>query len=96
MIWRCNLKYKGAEKCSTPHMTEQELCEKAVLAMNQLLGSHESILEDCRMIIATLSDTSALDAERNACIDEMRTVEGLMERAVQENACRVLNQADYN
>lgn len=96
VIWRCNLKYKGAEKCSTPHMTEQELCEKAVLAMNQLLGSHESILEDCRMIIATLSDTSALDAERNACIDEMRTVEGLMERAVQENACRVLNQADYN
>ena len=48
------------------------------------------------MIIATLSDTSALDADRDACIAEMQMVEGLIEQAVRENASRVLNQADYN
>lgn len=96
VIWQCNLKYKGAEKCETPHMSEEELTAKYVQAVNQLLGNRQTIQDDCQMLIATLSDTTALDEEKTACMDEMRTIEHLIEQAIRENASRVLNQAEYN
>lgn len=36
VVWRCNLKYKGAEKCTTPHLTEEEIREKFICAYNDM------------------------------------------------------------
>ena len=96
VIWRCNLKYKGAKRCDTSHVTEEEVTGKFLQALNQLLAKRDAISEGCNMIIRMLSDTSALEAERADCVQEMQTVETLIEQAVAENARRVLNQADYN
>lgn len=37
IIWRCNNKYKGEEKCQTPHITEEELKNRFLGAFTKLI-----------------------------------------------------------
>lgn len=63
VIYRCDDKYKGEGKCSTPHLTEEQIKDGFVAAFNRLLDDRDNILEDCRMAQSLLCDTGAIDAE---------------------------------
>lgn len=95
-IWRCNLKYKGAEKCATPHVTESEIHEQFVKAYNKLLDERSFIFEDCQMLIDMLSDNAVLEKELVDCEAEMAVVEKLAQQMIRENASRSTDQEEYN
>ena len=95
-IWRCNLKYKGAEKCTTPHFTEESLAQRFIAAYNRLLADRSFIIEDGEAIIALLADTQEIRHEQDNIDAEIRIVRGLLEEAIKQNASRALDQAEYN
>lgn len=95
VIWRCNHKY-GGEKCSTPHLTEDEIKAAFVRAANKALTDKDTVIVTFRFIRDSAFDTSALEQERTELTDELNIVAGLIQDGIYQNAHVAQNQADYN
>jgi len=94
VIWQCNNKFKG-EKCSTPHVDEQDIYNRFLQAYNALLVDRESLLKDCEAMLRFLTDNTAINSELETLESEQEVVEGLTRKLVAENASTARRQADY-
>ena len=95
VIWQCNHKFKGAEKCTTPHLTEDALKEYTRQALSFLIENREALIEDGRLIKQALSDHTEIDAELRAVAEEMEVVARLIEKSIATNAITALDQDEY-
>lgn len=95
VIWQCNHKY-GGDKCSTPHLTDEEIKAAFIAAANKALADKNTVIETFRIIRDTVFDTSALEQERTELTDELNIVAGLIQDGIYQNAHVAQNQADYN
>lgn len=95
VIWQCNHKFDGDCKCGTPHVTETEIKELFIKAMNILISDKDALIEDFKAIKDTVFDTSALLHERSGLQREMNEVAEQIETCIAENARVVQNQNDY-
>lgn len=94
-IWQCNAKFKGAEKCHTPHFYEEDIKDYFVIALSRLLADRESLIEDGRLVRQELLDFAAIDAECSKLTEEMDVVSGLIRKCVDENATQTIDQSEY-
>ena len=99
-IWRCNDKYKRQGKpgkgCATPHVTEDEVKQAFLAAFNHLMENRDGLVEDCRMALAAISDTAAIDIELTELRREMDVVAELSRQAIHDYARTALDEADFN
>ena len=72
VIWQCNAKYDKEVRCRTPHIYEEDLKRYFITALSQLLADRTALLEDGKLIIRELLDTTALD---KACEDILQEIE---------------------
>ena len=94
-IWRCNNKFKGANKCSTPTLEEEIIRERFVKAVNSLISDKKTFLDDCRLMMITVSDCSEIDIELSEALQEIDVVTELTRRCIEENSISAQNQAIY-
>jgi len=94
-IWQCNNKFKGSDKCGTPHFDETALKQLFLDSFNQLINGRDEILENCKSIKQMLTDTAALDTEAEELQRELEIVTELISNCVDENARIGLDQAEY-
>ncbi len=95
VIWQCNHKFKGEEKCTTPHLTEDALKEYTRHALSFLIENREALIEDGRLVKQALSNHTEIDAELRAVAEEMEVVAGLIEKSIATNAITALDQDEY-
>ena len=95
VIWQCNNKFKGEHKCETPHLTEETIKARFVIALNAIIESKDDILEDCRLMQATLTDCTGIDTEIERLLTEIDVVTELTQRCISENAQSAQNQQEY-
>lgn len=95
VVWHCNRKFSGDKKCSTPTVDEERIKQGFVTAINQLLETKFIIMESCDIILATLTNSSKLNAEIEAVTQEMEVVVELTRRCVDENSRTAQDQNDY-
>lgn len=95
VIWQCNGKFKGEQKCTTPHLTEDEIKERFLKAYNSLMADKEQLLDACRTMQAALTDCSAIDAEIGALRQEIEVVMELTRKCIEENSRQAQNQTEY-
>lgn len=95
IIWQCNAKFKGEDKCHTPHLYEEDIKQYFIIALSRLLTDREALLEDGRLIRKELLDCSVIDVETNGIQQEMEVVSGLIKHCVDENATQPLDQSAY-
>lgn len=88
VIYRCNEKYNGEAKCSTPHVTEDEVKSWFVTAVNQVLENKEEILENISMLL-TIGDLTTLDEQIKELETEADIVRQMVSNLVVENASMV-------
>lgn len=74
VIWQCNNKFDGDCKCETPHITEAEIKELFIKAMNILITEKDDLIADFDVIKDTVFDTSTLTQERAGLQAEMNMV----------------------
>ena len=94
-IWQCNGKFKGEEKCRTPHLLEEDIKARFLAAFNKLLNGRNTLPEDCRVMQSHLTDCSAIYAELEKLRQEIEVVTELTQRCIQENARNVQSQEEY-
>ena len=96
VIWQCNSKFRGDEKCRTPHLYEQDIQRLFLSAVSRFLSDRSALLEDCQLMHDALADTTGLDAEIGRLSEEMDTVTMLITRLINENASVAMSQEEYS
>lgn len=94
-IWRCNNKYAGDKPCATPHLTDQQIQDAFLDAVQQMLADQdhgEDLLE--AELLAEL-DTTDLRLEADQLSAQAATVADAIEKLIATNARVPQNQADY-
>jgi site-specific DNA recombinase len=95
VIFQCNNKFKGVDKCKTPHVTEDDIKKLFVTAVNKLISNKDEVLENFEVIKHTLFDVTTLEAEYLQMKNEMTVVAELIQKCVNENAQTKLDQEEY-
>ncbi|MCD7726409.1 MAG: recombinase family protein [Clostridiales bacterium] len=95
VIYQCNHKFKGDKKCSTPHLTEVEIQEKFMQAVNLLIGEKDELIENAKLMMQTVCDTSSQEKEAEELAAEMEVLAGMVQDAISENARVAKDQNEY-
>ena len=85
-IWRCNNKYEGDKKCSTPHVTQDELEKAFVSVMQKVITEKDAIFSVCREVLDEVLDTSELDRVATRLQDQGLGMAERVRKLVEENA----------
>lgn len=96
VIWQCNGKFKGEDRCQTPHLTENRIKEAFQEAVSALITDREALLEDGRLVRQALTDCTEIDRKLRDTEQEMTVVAGLIDTCVHENVVAAQDQGDYN
>lgn len=94
-IWQCNAKFKGDNKCTTPHLYEDEIKTLFIKALSKLLVDRNDLFEDGMLIRKTLMDMTEIDAECDELLGEMEVTAVLMQKCIDENAANAIDQDEY-
>lgn len=65
VIWQCNHKFDGREKCSTPHLNEGEIKGLFLKAANILCTEKDEVIANFKAIKDTVFDTAVLENEKS-------------------------------
>ncbi len=95
VVWQCNEKNRG-QHCATPHLYEDEIKAAFIATFNLVLGNREEIVEAYHEVMEALTDTADLDMERSQLQNELEVTMGLIQKAIDENAQRAMDQDEYN
>lgn len=95
VIWQCNGKFKGDEKCTTPHLTEDQIRDAFREAVSKLIQDRTVLLEDGRILKEALTDCTGIDEKLNEISHEMEIIAGMIENCVRENAVTAQDQGQY-
>lgn len=96
VIWQCNHKFQNGEKCDTPHLYEDTLREKFVIACGKICENKEDFLTSCRQIRDILSDCTALDEKINVQYQYLNELTATMQNFIKENAMHPQSDDFYN
>ena len=95
MIWQCNHKFDGGEKCSTPHLDEEIIKGIFVKAINTLTTEKDAIAANFQAIKGQLFGTEELETEQSQLQEELNVVAELIQQCVRENAHVAFDQTEY-
>ena len=93
-IYRCNDKFKS--HCQTLHLTEDDIREVFIRATNQLIENKADILNSIILLKERLTDTEALEEERDKLSTDLNLLADKVQQLIAENARVAQNQDDYD
>ena len=93
-IYRCNDKFKS--HCKTPHLTENDIKEAFIRAVNRLIENKAEILNTIILLKERLTDTEALEEERDKLSTDLNLLDEKVQQLIVENAKVAQNQDDYD
>jgi len=96
VIWQCNHKYQDEEKCSTPHIYEENLKRTFIEELNKILLNKDKVISDLRLISHEIFDSNKLIEEEMYLQNEIIIVENLIEKCIRDNALVACDQDEYN
>lgn len=95
IIWHCNSKFKGKDRCRTPTVDTETVHQLFITAYNQLMGNRKQIVADCELMRKRVTDFTELDAEIERQAEETEVVAELVKATVKENASTAQSQEAY-
>ena len=96
IVYQCNGKFKNKEKrCSTPTLREEEIKSMFLKAYNQFVFDKTALVDDCKLMIETISDVSSLDEQISKQIEILENLAKKVKELVASNASTPESQTDY-
>ncbi|HGA0284852.1 TPA: recombinase family protein [Streptococcus agalactiae] len=94
VIYQCNEKYKGISKCSTPHVTEEEVIQWFISAVNQVLDNRIEVIDNLYVLLS-IGNLEVIDEQIKVLETEAEVVSQLVANLVSENAIIWQDQDKY-
>lgn len=95
MIWQCNHKFTNGEKCTTPHLYEDEIKRKFIRVCGIVGEEKDDFLASCREIIEVLSDCTTLDQKIQERYDRLNYIARDMQDFIRFNAMKPQEDGVY-
>ena len=96
VIYRCNKKYAHKGKpCNTRHLTEEEIKQIFVKALNSLVEVKEKVIVELQSLIDDVCQTVELTEERDKVEQELGVLAERLEMLIHENARVAQDQTAY-
>ena len=95
-IWQCNNKFKNADKCKTPNLTETELKSAFVKVFNEIIDNREEIIGFIEKTILELCDMTELEKEILTAKAETKTKLEAVNEYVKLNSRTAIPQEEYS
>jgi chromosome segregation ATPase len=94
-IYQCNHKFKNGEKCTTPHLYEEQIHTAFISAVNKLISDKKRIISDFRDCEKVIFDMTGIENERDKFSSELSITADLIQKVIAENARIPLDQTEY-
>ena len=95
IVYRCNHKYINNVKCKTPHLSESEIKEMFIQAMNKILVDKKEIIANLQLSQKALFGTAKLEAEHRKLLTELKDMVEKIKSCVSNNARKAQEQSEY-
>ncbi len=95
-VWHCNRKYHDPYRCKTPHLTDQELQQHFLSALNQLIADKQQVLGTLNGMLMEVLNTDTLERERDRLSEEAAQLVTAVEDGITQNARIALDQVAYS
>ena len=95
VIFQCNHKFKNDCKCSTPHLTEEEIKQIFLKALQVAIVEKEELIENIKLMKEMVCEISEYKEEEKLLIAELNTIEEEIEKIIAENSRVALDQKVY-
>jgi hypothetical protein len=82
IIWQCNRKLKGQQKCSTPHLKEEELKAIYLKAVNKLLENKDVVVARLEKKFLEELNTTPLEKDQRYLEREFVVISELMQKSM--------------
>ena len=92
-IYQCNNKEQC--HCSTPHLTEKEIEQICVKALNQLIENKDTILSNIELLKQQADQSETLEQERATLDMKLGLLSTQIQQTITENAHVAQNQSEY-
>ena len=86
VIYQCNHKFdsNNSHKCMTPHLTEEEIKNKFMLAYNEVMTDKEKIIDDLKEVAELLGCQEELDSKISEAKLELEVVENMVSSLIEK------------
>ena len=96
VVYRCNQKYrKGVKPCDTPHLTEDQIKQIFLKALNSLVDAKEETIGNLQELIETVCQTDAFTTERSGLEQELSIIAENLSNIIMENARIAQDQNEF-
>ena len=95
VIYRCNHKYEGGQTCESPKVSEEEIKQAFMVAIEELLGYRDEVIENVKLIVEMLNTKKEDQEKREELIGEIKGISDLIDNMVSVNARKAQNQKNY-
>ena len=95
VIFQCNHKFKNDCKCSTPHLTEEEIKQIFLKALQVAIVEKEELIANIKLMKEMVCEISEYKEEEKLLIAELNTIEEEIEKIIAENSRVALDQMVY-
>lgn len=94
VIYRCNEKYKGEKRCTTPHVTEEEVKEWFITAINKVISNKAELISNLEILLE-IGGTDGLEKKMKELDTEIEVVSEMVSKLVSDNALIPQDQDTY-
>lgn len=96
IIYRCFNKYADkAHRCETPTLNESDIKDAFIAVFNILVTDKEAVIDACRVMQETLTDTTELDAKIARVQESQEIQQILIKKHVEENMHQAQDQEAF-
>ncbi|MCY1152604.1 MAG: recombinase family protein [Sphaerochaetaceae bacterium] len=96
VVWQCNDKYRKEEKCTTTHLSEDEIYKSILEAINKIIVEKDEIIENCELILNKVLDTKKLKIKEVEQSKELNKISKQIEKLVESNSTIINNPGEFN
>lgn len=95
-IWQCAEKFKGEKKCTTPHLTENEIKMVVVKAVNDILPRKRVLINEIESSIESTFSNTELEENKLTLEGTLNAVCDSIDNLIKGNSTELQDQETYS
>lgn len=95
VVWHCNAKFQKKTYCKTPHLKEEAVKVAFTEAVNSMIKEKEELIANCEKLLYDTTDVKNLTKKDERLLKMCKGLEQQLESLIAENACRAIDQKEY-
>lgn len=95
IVYQCNRKYNGDKKCETPILIKEDIENRFINVVNEIIKNKDEIIENLKIVNKTVCDTKELEKQKNELHQNLLEQVEKIQELIEINSRVTQNQEEY-